>query len=488
MASNIVSSNNRKWIEDTYSSADALQKWVDDNPEAVTVADLTAGLSETMDAMAEGDLRKISKHLTGEAFDVQPQEKDADAIKADIKALPGLTKFLEKEGGLVRWHAQFKRAVDRNPQPDRLEREADLVARRVVSGDGAGSVSDAAGAPLQRQTIPEPNQAERRPAQPLPNREPTGQTARGRIPGARAPAPTPLRVGGYTGQEPKGTIRIGWTFDDGPTQFTDDMKSVLRKRGLPATWFVMLNQIDQHGLGREDNLAKLKKLQDGGDEIAIHSMHPTINHACWFPVSNPGCTKGWDTTAAAMTALADFARLLRGNGIRVKFVRLPTGLHDEAVAYLKKKGAGNPEGTFRRIIEQQNTEGGVGTPGSPEAEVKKDFDLVMKTLRELGLHLWGGGTKPEEVQGNSWEAESSGVPKKREDTINARFQTMIDGIRGGKRRVGSYIILGHDTTMADVQEVGRDIDEMERLAGEARVRLEYYNESDLYRAVRGQEP
>ena len=107
IASNIVTSKNRKWIEQTYVSAAQLQKWVDDNPKAVTVDEITMGLEGLMTAMADADLGKISKHLSGDAFDVQPQSKDADAIKIDIKALTGLTKFLDQEGGLVRWHAQF---------------------------------------------------------------------------------------------------------------------------------------------------------------------------------------------------------------------------------------------------------------------------------------------------------------------------------------------------------------------------------------------
>ena len=109
MASNIVSGKDRKWIEKTYASAASLQKWVDDNPKAKTVDEIAKGLEETMNGMAESKLSQVSKHLSGEAFDVQPQDKDADAIKTDIKALSGLTKFLDKEGGLVRWHAQFKR-------------------------------------------------------------------------------------------------------------------------------------------------------------------------------------------------------------------------------------------------------------------------------------------------------------------------------------------------------------------------------------------
>lgn len=51
---------------------------------------------------------RLSKHFSGMAFDVQPVDGPAgDKIKAAIRKLPGLTRFLEKEGGLVRWHAQF---------------------------------------------------------------------------------------------------------------------------------------------------------------------------------------------------------------------------------------------------------------------------------------------------------------------------------------------------------------------------------------------
>ncbi|HMA35215.1 MAG TPA: hypothetical protein VKY74_12165 [Chloroflexia bacterium] len=107
MASNIVSSKNRNWIADTYAAAPKLQKWVDDNPKATTVDEIATGLETTMNAMSDDERGKVSKHLSGEAFDVQPQTTDADKIKATIKGLTGLSKFLEKEGGLVRWHAQF---------------------------------------------------------------------------------------------------------------------------------------------------------------------------------------------------------------------------------------------------------------------------------------------------------------------------------------------------------------------------------------------
>jgi len=105
MAGNVA--HDRKWIGNTYIKGQKLQAWVDAHPEAVTVDQITAGLTQVMNTMSEDERSKISRHLTGRAFDVRPQKQNAKAIKADIRALPGLNKFLEQEGGLVRWHAQF---------------------------------------------------------------------------------------------------------------------------------------------------------------------------------------------------------------------------------------------------------------------------------------------------------------------------------------------------------------------------------------------
>ena len=106
MAGNVVV--NRKWIGQTYLAGAKLQQWVDKHPEAKTVDQITAGLVQVMNAMPEEELVKISRHLTGRAFDVRPVTANAATIKADILKLPGLHKFLDKEGGLVRWHAQFQ--------------------------------------------------------------------------------------------------------------------------------------------------------------------------------------------------------------------------------------------------------------------------------------------------------------------------------------------------------------------------------------------
>ncbi|MDQ6628447.1 MAG: hypothetical protein M3Z29_08370 [Pseudomonadota bacterium] len=108
MASNVV--KNRKWIEQTYAASTLrtqCQAWVDANPDKKTQAEIAEGLVSVFDAVTDEELGKFSKHLSGEAFDVQPVDADADAIKKTIRGLTGLDKFLDTEGGLVRWHAQF---------------------------------------------------------------------------------------------------------------------------------------------------------------------------------------------------------------------------------------------------------------------------------------------------------------------------------------------------------------------------------------------
>lgn len=108
MASNVVA--NRQWIKQTYAQSklrDDCQKWVDDHPDKKTHEEIKTGLLSVLNQATSADLGRLSKHLSGMAFDVQPVEQNADEIKKTIKSLEGLEKFLDTEGGLVRWHAQF---------------------------------------------------------------------------------------------------------------------------------------------------------------------------------------------------------------------------------------------------------------------------------------------------------------------------------------------------------------------------------------------
>lgn len=110
MASNVRL--NRQWIAETYrktAERDELQAWVDAHPDATSAAAIASGLRKVMNGWTDAQRARLSKHFSGQAFDVQPLAAgpQAEAVKQSIRALPGLTKFLEKEGGLIRWHAQF---------------------------------------------------------------------------------------------------------------------------------------------------------------------------------------------------------------------------------------------------------------------------------------------------------------------------------------------------------------------------------------------
>jgi hypothetical protein len=108
MAENCVGRPN--WISQTYApnkASQACQQWVLSNPQATTAQDIAAGLLSTMNALTDTELGQMSRHLSGDAFDIQPIEPDNANIKDAIRALPGLRIFLDREGGLVRWHAEF---------------------------------------------------------------------------------------------------------------------------------------------------------------------------------------------------------------------------------------------------------------------------------------------------------------------------------------------------------------------------------------------
>ncbi|MDB5988311.1 MAG: hypothetical protein JWR16_3364 [Nevskia sp.] len=110
MAGNVV--KDRRFIVATYAASaicTACQQWVDANPQATSREQIASGILATFQRAAESDVMKFSKHLTGDAFDVQPVDQNADIIKAFIRRLPLIEKFLDHEGQLIRWHAQFYR-------------------------------------------------------------------------------------------------------------------------------------------------------------------------------------------------------------------------------------------------------------------------------------------------------------------------------------------------------------------------------------------
>jgi hypothetical protein len=110
MASNIV--KKRNFIVKTYKAsplATRCQDWVDRHPEKTTREEIAAGLLAILDDATDGELASLSKHLSGQAFDVQPVQQNAKAIKKTIRQLRGVGEFLDHEAGLVRWHVPFVR-------------------------------------------------------------------------------------------------------------------------------------------------------------------------------------------------------------------------------------------------------------------------------------------------------------------------------------------------------------------------------------------
>lgn len=118
MATNVIQSQDSEWIAKTYAPSkirDALQANVRgfvgnvEQTRKELIQDLTLIFTRTMLAFPDKERGHISKHLAGLAFDISPitAEPRASHVRYSIQHLPGLTKFLEHEGGLLRWHVQF---------------------------------------------------------------------------------------------------------------------------------------------------------------------------------------------------------------------------------------------------------------------------------------------------------------------------------------------------------------------------------------------
>lgn len=111
MTGNIIL--NRRWIAETYTNtaeSRQLQAWVTAHPNVRGREDLAKGLAAIMADWSDDARARLSRHFSADAFDVQPvlEGPRARAIPAAIRKLGGLDKFLEREGGLLRWHAQFR--------------------------------------------------------------------------------------------------------------------------------------------------------------------------------------------------------------------------------------------------------------------------------------------------------------------------------------------------------------------------------------------
>ena len=113
MAGNVA--RNRQWIKQTYKAtaeSRSLQAWVDDHPDAKTAPAISSGLQGIMKNWTDVQKKNLSRHFSGQAFDVHPVAGAAgEKIKATIRSLPNLRTFLDHEGGLIIWHADFEKTT-----------------------------------------------------------------------------------------------------------------------------------------------------------------------------------------------------------------------------------------------------------------------------------------------------------------------------------------------------------------------------------------
>lgn len=114
MAENIVKAG-RTWIKDTYKDSKVsrvLQKWIDDRPKAKSKTAISGLLLAAMSLFSDDELSSLSCHFTGDAFDVKPiAGLQGTMVLLTLKSLcqkHGGT-LITKEGGVVVWHAQFKK-------------------------------------------------------------------------------------------------------------------------------------------------------------------------------------------------------------------------------------------------------------------------------------------------------------------------------------------------------------------------------------------
>jgi hypothetical protein len=109
MAPHVV--KDRRWITKTYSdavNATELQTWLDEHPKVTTIGSVAAGLQSVISGWASDRLRRLSWHLSGDAFDIVPvPQPDDQAVMRAIRALPHFEKLLTKEGNDVVWHVQI---------------------------------------------------------------------------------------------------------------------------------------------------------------------------------------------------------------------------------------------------------------------------------------------------------------------------------------------------------------------------------------------
>jgi hypothetical protein len=330
-------------------------------------------------------------------------------------------------------------------------------------------------------------------------------------------------------------MRVAWTIDDGPSATRGMMRGTTevspgKTSGLKGltnvTWYIQRKQVEDAKDGYEELLAR----QNEGGEIAIHSFSKTQNHAAWFGLDNahnPYHAYGTPYAVNSSTDfgthetnilkdLAEFKSDLSKHQINTHFVRLPGGLTSELYRYGQTLRDSIYKLPANKIIVSDDDikkigdniiAGSAPTDGITNVnsghtkianQVMADYEVFKDKLSALDLMEWSGSDDPQIIEKQSWQSETSGDAARNDNTTkkvsDARkavqtsagvFEKKIDGMKPGDQR--SLVVLAHETTKPDALAVEEDMAEMERLAKENKIKLEYHTMSSLLYYVTGQD-
>lgn len=342
-----------------------------------------------------------------------------------------------------------------------------------------------------------------------------GRRKNRRIDFAIAPSEPKREFGGDL--KGKKTILIAWTFDDGPHQLTNKLSLKLGIKNV--TWFIVKSNMLK-GNKWHEHIARYRKYQDMGGEVALHAQHKTIDHILWFPAKKGADYDCYDSIEIAMAELKIFKEELEKDGIKTKFTRLPGGLISQLADYarhyglvMKTNGKSDNGMKAARAVINGNSFNSLGFTGSSAeiaalktgfTKIVSDFATFKKSLKAMGVLLWGNTKKPSEIVPQSWEAESSGTLRLEDNITRAvTLKKLRDKRAGGSYRAGkferladrvkvgettrSFIVLSHDTSDAYIEAIVEDKKTMEAYARKKGVKIEYVTMSTLFGRVTGED-
>jgi len=116
-----VAAYGRDWMRNTYKPSaviDALYQWLDVHPQESRYKVIADGFHECLLACHSDHLMRLSRHLTGDAWDAAWPGTDAEGericqdIRDNMPKECGLDKVIDREGGLRIIHAQFAPSIE----------------------------------------------------------------------------------------------------------------------------------------------------------------------------------------------------------------------------------------------------------------------------------------------------------------------------------------------------------------------------------------